>query len=246
MLITRLFVLIFLLITSLYSYPMVYCEGAELVQFGSNLGSTVGTVLTQFLRNIIQLPPDIYSVVIGLLLSDGWLSFSKRSKNARLGFNQSTKHFPYFWSVRNLLSHYCSSMPYIIKGITNGTPTFAVGFYTRSLPVFTELSLLFYVNGKKVVPLDIFHLLIPIALAHWIHGDGYKTGPGLILCTDSFSTEQVVLLMNVLMVKYRLNCTLRMHNKTYPRIYIRAESMDTLRKIVLPFMHDSFLYKLDL
>jgi len=52
-------------------------------------------------------------------------------------------------------------------------------------------------------------------------GDGYKHGNGLELCTDSFNVEDVVRLMNVLMVRYRLECTLRfkkLSSTAYPRI----------------------------
>jgi len=37
-------------------------------------------------REMIKLPPFQYSVIVGLLLSDGWLIFaSATNKNARLG-----------------------------------------------------------------------------------------------------------------------------------------------------------------
>jgi hypothetical protein len=79
----------------------------------------------------------------------------------------------------------------------------------RSLPCFTVIYQLFYVNGVKVVPLDIFNLLTPVAIAHWIQGDGFWAHPGVVLCTDSFTVPDVVRLMNVLIVRYQLECTLR-------------------------------------
>jgi len=45
----------------------------------------------------------------------------------------------------------------------------------------------FYVKKnkkKKIVPKDNFNLLIPIALAHWISGDGKIHSIGLRLCTE--------------------------------------------------------------
>lgn len=114
------------------------------------------------------------------------------------------------------------------------------------MPCFSELHSLFYVNKVKVIPDSIYDLLTPIALAHWICGDGKaasKVG-GLILCTDSYSVQEVVQLMNVLMIKYRLECTLRFHTPTQPRIYIRQRSMNLLRTIVTPHMNVSMLYKL--
>jgi hypothetical protein len=46
---------------------------------------------------MVKLAPYQYSVIIGLLLSDGGLRFaSKTHKNALLGFGQSTIHGEYF------------------------------------------------------------------------------------------------------------------------------------------------------
>ena len=50
--------------------------------------------------------------------------------------------------------------------------------------------------------------------------------------------------MNVLMIRYRLDCTIRVHNKNYPRAYINQSSMALLVKIVSPYMYSSMLYKL--
>jgi hypothetical protein len=97
--------------------------------------------------------------------------------------------------------------------------------------------------GKKELSALRGELLCPVALAHWIMGDGYYSHGGLVLCTDSFTISDTVLLMNVLMVKFRLECTLRYHgpNKTQPRIYIRKESMNKLRALVMPHMDPSML-----
>jgi hypothetical protein len=88
----------------------------------------------------------------------------------------------------------------------------------------------------------MYDLLTPEALAHWIIGDGAWDRTGLILCTDSFTIIDSVKLMNILMVRYQLDCTLTSRN----RIYIKAASMRHLRAIVLPYMHYSILYKLGL
>jgi hypothetical protein len=184
---------------------------------------------------------------VGLLLSDACLHFaSKTNKNARLVFGQSLGHFSYFWSVFNLLSSYCSSLPYFKKSMSlNGTRCFGLQISTRSLPCFTALYHLFYVQGIKVIPEDIFNLLSPIAMAHWIMGDGCVHPSGLILCTHSFSIPDCVRLMNVLMIRYRLDCTLQMSHGR-PVIYIKAKSMPLLRSIVLPYMDVSMVYKLKL
>jgi len=183
---------------------------------------------------------------MGLLLSDGWLTMSKKkSKNARLGFKQSLDHSTYVWFVFNQLSHYCSNVPYFVSGGKAGKIHYALGFFTRALPCFTEVYSLFYVNKVKIIPGDIYNILTPLTLAHLIMGDGSAQRHGLIICTDSFKLVDIISLMNVLMIRYRLNCTIRVHNKSKYRIYINQSSMALLVKIVSPYMHYSMLYKLN-
>jgi hypothetical protein len=75
-------------------------------------------------------------------------------------------------------------------------------------------------------------------------GDGAAKSHGLTICTDSYSVQDVIRLMNVLIIRYRLECTLRIHAPTQYRIYIRQRSMGSLRTIVSPYMALSMLYKL--
>ena len=112
------------------------------------------------------------------------------------------------------------------------------------MPCLTELRELFYPNGVKIIPKNIFELLTPIALAHMIMGDGSVKQSGLVICTDSYSVKDIVRLINVLMIRYRLDCWLRNHSPTQPRIYINQSSMALLFNIVSPYMHPSMLYKL--
>ena len=77
------------------------------------------------------------------------------------------------------------------------------------MPCITELYYLFYPNKVKIVPHNIYELLTPVALAHLIMGDGECRSHGLILCTNSYSIQDVVRLMNVLMIIYRLKCNIR-------------------------------------
>jgi len=191
------------------------------------------------------IPSYILGVIVGLLLSDGYLQLRKGRVNARLGIGQSLSHFEYVWFVFSLLSHFCESLPHLCSQTRKGSLNHSVQFLTRSLPVFTTLYRIFYLKGVKVVPHCIYELLTPVALAHWIMGDGTWERYGLVLCTDSFTVPEVVHLMNVLRLRYSLECTLRKHQGN-SRIYIRACSIPRLRSIVLPYVCPSMLYRLGL
>lgn len=115
------------------------------------------------------------------------------------------------------------------------------------MPCITELYSLFYPNGIKIVPHNIYELLTPVALAHLIMGDGSALRHGLIICTNSYSIQDVVRLMNVLIIRYRLECSLSLkkQNKNFEyMIYIRQDSMSRLQRIVEPFIVGSMMYKI--
>jgi rRNA maturation endonuclease Nob1 len=104
---------------------------------------------------------------------------------------------------------------------------------------------MFYVNKVKVIPANIYDMLTPVALAHMIMGDGTYKRKGIALCTDSYSIQDVVRLMNVLVIRYELKCTLHESNGHY-RIYISRNSMEKVVKLVQPFMVPSMYYKIGL
>lgn len=160
-----------------------------MVVYGSNLGSTLGIKrYPNDIKNLIFLTPTAYSIIVGLILSDGYLE--KSNLNARLVFKQSFVKCEYVLNIFMTLHHYSQSIPAFYKGIRNETITYAVGFKTRSLPCFNEIYDLFYKDKIKQIPDNIYDLLTPIAIAHWIKGDGAKLNKGLILCTRSFKTYE--------------------------------------------------------
>jgi hypothetical protein len=87
----------------------------NLVLWGTNLSSTTGERYTRSQLAMVQLPLHIRSIMVGLILSDAWITFdSTISKNALIGFKQSVSNSSYLWFVFNLLSHYCSSILLIV------------------------------------------------------------------------------------------------------------------------------------
>jgi len=193
------------------------------------LGSDNTFVITQHWhtkqeRNMIVLPSYQYSVIVGLLLSDGWLIIpSATNISPRLGLSQSLSHFKYVWFVFNALSHYCDNFP-VLRERKRGTKTlWCVDVVTGALPCFSEIYSLFYVNKIKVIPHNIYELFTPVVFAHLIMGDGGFKSKGIFLCADSYSIQDVVRLMNVLIIRYDLKCTLHKSYENY-RIYISRNS----------------------
>jgi len=89
----------------------------------------------------------------------------------------------------------------------------------------------------------IFEDLNPVALAVWAQGDLNKHNKGFRNNTQSFTLQQVVILLNVLIIKYGLDSTV-FYDRARPRIFILTNSMNKFRTIVGPHFHPSMLYKL--
>jgi hypothetical protein len=74
--------------------------------------------------------------------------------------------------------------------------------------------------------------------------DGSRgSSKGLYICTDSFIFDDVQRLSQHLSNKYYIKCSIHKSGGNY-RIYILAKSLDTIKTIILPFMHKSMNYKL--
>ena len=66
---------------------------------------------------------------------------------------------------------------------------------------------------------------------------------GLYICTDSFTHADVQRLTLHLVNRYNIKCSIHKAGRNY-RIYILAKSVETVKNLILPFMHESMLYKL--
>jgi hypothetical protein len=78
-----------------YSTYTKKCNDTGLELWGRNLRSTVGIRFTYKELKIISLPSHIKGIMVGIILSDGYLSKSQNSKNASLKFKQSLEHSKY-------------------------------------------------------------------------------------------------------------------------------------------------------
>lgn len=213
----------------------------SLVVYGTNLSSTVGSPrFSASERNSIKIPNSLKSLFIGIILSDANISKPNKS-DARLQFKQTYKHFEYFYSVFFRLSHYCSKGPYVTSTIVTKKIHYGLGFTTRTLACITELYDLFYVNNKKIIPSNLFDILTWEALAHFIMCDG-SYNSGITLQTQCYTIKELVLIINVLIIKFGLECSIHKQKDQFV-IYIKSKSIKKNLYNILPHIHPSMMYK---
>jgi TRAP-type mannitol/chloroaromatic compound transport system permease small subunit len=208
-------------------------------------------------RNLINITKYNRSILIGIMLSDGSLE-KNEGWNPRIRFEQSIRNIKYIWYLFNQLSLLINVYPILLRRKLRGKIFFSLAFRTRQLKCLNEIYNLFFNDEiERCINIKLFHYFDYVVLAHWIMGDGSKSGKGIILCTDSFSLKEVVILMNILLIKYNIYSTinyntsispydiLKEKKSKVPRIYINGENLDKIRPYIKPYILDCFLYKIE-
>ena len=200
-------------------------------------------------------------VITGELLGDGHISI--RDSAYRLQFTFASNVLYYINHLKfNVLKEVCNDSKPTPWPRNNPTQYW---FGSKSMPLFKELHSQWYklntnVNYKnrdkyiKVLPHNIYDLITPISIAHWLMGDGFYDNQSKVInfCTDNFSKDEVLLLMNILDTKFNIKSTLRLRNYldkdknqiNHYRIRIKKSSMFDLINLVKPFIIPEMKYKL--
>jgi len=211
----------------------------------------------------LKLKLDDYSkqVITGMLLSDAWMN--KRGDLCRLCIQQKQESFVYsLWALFNELG-IVGKIPF--KRVQTPTRSSlawkednktyeSYSFQTFTLPLFNEIFETWYipVNGKniKIIPINIRELLTDVAFTYWIAGDGsydikHKT---IMLYTNSFTKEEVLLLIDTLKINFDIESSLRIikRNIIEHMIYIPKKEVTKVIYLTQHLMPKEFLYKLGL
>lgn len=211
-------------------------------------------ILNKFERNIIQVSNFNESIIIGLLLSDGYIE-KRKGWNPRIILEQSIKNFEYLWYIFKKFNIFNSNYPFLVKRILRNKIFYSLILKTRQLNCLNIYYTLFYFNGKKVIKPELYNYINYISLAHWIMGDGSKSHKGIILCTDSYSIKEVIILINILKIKFNIDSSIHYHTsispnkqiitQKVPRIYINGNNLNKIKPFIKPYFVTSMLYKIN-
>lgn len=162
------------------------------------------------------IPSKVWEVITGELLGDGHINYDPKvpNINGRLEFTFSSKILHYVNSLKfDVLSFICKNSkptPWPNKNLTSKEST-QYWFSTKRIYAISDLHKIWYkrVDKKllKTIPLNIEQLLTPVALAHWLMGDGYFYNGSVIICTDNFTLDEVLTLMVILENKFLLKAS---------------------------------------
>lgn len=207
-------------------------------------------------RKNLTLPPYLNQVLIGLLLSDGSLEKTGPTSTVRLSVMFGSLHSSYLLHLFNLFEPYTDSSVRTIDVYNKRTQTHhtQVGFKTVSLPQFLVYHRMFYKLNEntnkftKVIPDNIEELITPVVLAHLIMGDGNLKPKDNILriYTNSFTKQDVERLAEAITNKLGIATRVVHDRNEQYMLVISKDQLETVRSIIVPYMHMSMLYKLGL
>lgn len=218
-------------------------------------------------KDSIKLTTFNRSILIGTLLSDSSIEKNK-NWDPRIRFEHSIKSIEYILYLYNRLSILLGlNRPLVLTRKLRGKTQYLVWFRTRQLKCLEEIYNLFYNkkvstgtlseesnNNIKSINPELYLYFNDIVFAHWIMGDGLKLKNGLVLCTDSFSIKEIVILMNILRLKYDIepmikdhvsNLDIKKENKSIKkRIFISKKDIQKIEHKIKRYFVKSYLYKL--
>lgn len=205
---------------------------------------TVGTVAryamkmrTHFGSAALQVPLRALQreLIIGSMLGDGCLLRTTAGYCFRV--NHGLGQCDYVTWKYSILKEFVRSQPRVTGR--------AVHFRTISHEEITMMRPHFYdaAGRRRVDPLFLEKHLTPFCLAIWFMDDGSAEGNQARINIQSFSWDDAFILRSLLEDRFGITSTVG-SDRTYPRLRIRAQSMNRFRTLVAPHMLPSLAYKL--
>lgn len=208
-----------------------------------------------------ELSDFLNQAIVGLILGDLSAEKTSISGNTRLRFHMSIINKDYIEHLYSIFKVYTKTGPREINRAYNlltKRTEISIAFATLRYPQFNWVMSDFYYSNVfnkniKFIPTNIFDILTPVGLAYWIMDDGSynKLKQNIILCTDSYTKEDVERLIDVLRTKFNLSVGLvnyklnKQGHMTY-RIRINKSSVPHLITLIKPYIVPSMAYKIGL
>lgn len=183
-------------------------------------------------------------IVLGSLLGDAYLRPSGNSFS--LSFTHGEKQKAYLDWKRNEFKNFVTQEDYYCSSreFRGNLPCYSFG--TINHPYLSELHAMCYDSGKKDVCTDWVNQLSPLSLAVWYMDDGSinKRYGTIVLCTNSFSHEGQLLLIDCLSSRFGVKAVLEPRRNNQTVLRINASQRYRFLELVSPHIPDCMSYKL--
>lgn len=191
--------------------------------------------------NIDSFTNEEFQVLYGSLLGDAYLGIRRKNIYGSMGHCLKQKGFlDYKLSFLKRFSSESRIITCFDSRFKNSEYK-QVYAYIKSSKALNNLYPFVYNNRIKYIHKDYLYKLNGLGVAIWYMDDGSKPKyGGYILCTNCFSRSELELIQNFFLDKFNIKTTIRKNNI----LYIKAESKNLFKNLVMPYMEKSMLYKL--
>ena len=190
-----------------------------------------------------------FDVVLGNILGDGHITKHKKRGESQLSIGHSIKQKEYVTWKHQILNRWIGCKMYELEHIlNNGKKYITINFVTRKNKNFTNLRNIFYKNNNKNLTINfIAERINEISLAVWYMDDGYNyPNGGCEFCSESFSKQENIGLVNILKEKFGIISHIRQVRKDQYRIYICKEDKVKFFSIIEKYIILSMQYKIEM
>jgi len=257
-------------------YKLYVEEGKSLATIASEYSASVSSVRAWLKKVGITVRPstqDIYkelkitdfsalqkNLIVGSLLGDGSLTKSRDCISARFVERHSVDQLDYLQWKNSILKPFVTSKLVKTPGgehIISGVPCIVKDSYMLSTithPYLTGLHKIWYKDGKKVIPGNLYNTMNVLSYTVWFCDDGcfiHNKRLGIYridIHSEAFSYKENVFLCRDLLSKF-FGVGFRVNNRTYvsgKAYYICISGEENIRHIVSilkPVIPDSMMYK---
>lgn len=190
--------------------------------------------------DIDEFTEEEFQVLYGTLLGDGHLTNRYRNISGSIAHCMKQKEFLEF--KHTYLKRFTNPIEEHHKyDIRYKNPNYTQCYmYIKGSKALNALYPKLYNNKIKYINKELLFKLTGLGIATWYMDDGSNGKYGYILCTNSFSSEDVLLIQKFFKEKFDIETTIRKDNV----IYIKAKSKQKFKDLVSPYIIPSMQYKL--
>ena len=187
-----------------------------------------------------------YQVILGTVLGDGHLARQHKNGGVVLSISHCERQKEYIeWKREFLKENSCEVRKEWCHDARFKNPDYVrYSFYTYSSTDLIDFYNRWYLPKKTICKED-FEKIEPLGLAIWYMDDGHKcVDGGCVLCTNSFSLEELHMVQEVLKNKFDIDTTIwESCNETY----IPAKSYQKFKDLIYPYINEvkCMQYKLE-
>lgn len=199
------------------------------------------------LKQSLVLTKEQKSVLIGSLLGDGTLRKGAGAINVNFKVEHGLRQKEYVLWKYKIFKSWVTTGPKISYRYRENGDKYEKSWWFRTVrhPILTEFWKRFYVDGRKVVPLDIERDLNPAALAVWVMDDGSYARSKIDISTYAFTLSEIIILKKALEKNFGVNAKYFQDRDKGYRMYFNVPDSKILAMAIEPYVIPSLAYKIN-